>query len=85
MFKHPKINISIESHTDSRGSNSYNEALSDRRAKETKAWLVKRGINGDRILIRGFGEYNLENYCNDNIDCIEEEHQINRRSVFRIL
>ena len=34
MFKHPKINISIESHTDSRGSNSYNEALSDRRAKE---------------------------------------------------
>ena len=66
-------------------ANQYNEALSDRRAKETKAWLVKRGINGDRILIRGFGEYNLENYCNDNIDCIEEEHQINRRSVFRIL
>jgi outer membrane protein OmpA-like peptidoglycan-associated protein/tetratricopeptide (TPR) repeat protein len=85
MFKHPKINISVESHTDSRGSNSYNEALSDRRAKETKAWLVKRGINADRILIRGFGEYNLENYCKDNIDCIEEEHQINRRSIFKIL
>ncbi|MBJ25595.1 MAG: hypothetical protein CMC91_05615 [Flavobacteriaceae bacterium] len=85
MFKHPKINISVESHTDSRGSNSYNEALSDRRAKETKAWLVKRGINADRILIRGFGEYNLENYCKDNIDCVEEEHQINRRSVFKIL
>ena len=85
MFKHPKINISVESHTDSRGSNSYNEALSDRRAKETKTWLVKRGINADRILIRGFGEYNLENYCKDNIDCIEEEHQINRRSVFKIL
>jgi len=85
MLKHPKINISVESHTDSRGSNSYNEALSDRRAKETKTWLVKRGINADRILIRGFGEYNLENYCKDNIDCIEEEHQINRRSVFKIL
>ena len=85
MFKHPKINISIESHTDSRGSNAYNEALSDRRAKETKAWLVKRGINGDRIFISGFGENNLENYCQDNVNCLEEEHKINRRSVFKIL
>tara|TARA_B100000614_G_scaffold261805_1_gene292712 strand:- start:977 stop:3964 length:2988 start_codon:yes stop_codon:yes gene_type:complete len=85
MFKHPQINISIESHTDSRGSNAYNDALSDRRAKETKAWLVKRGINGDRIFISGFGENNLENYCQDNVNCLENEHKINRRSVFKIL
>ena len=85
MFKHPEINISVESHTDSRGSNAYNKALSDRRAKETKAWLVKRGINGDRIFISGFGENNLENYCQDNVNCLEEEHKINRRSVFKIL
>ncbi len=85
MFKHPNLNISIESHTDSRGSNLYNQTLSDRRAKETKSWLVKRGVNANRILIKGFGEVDLENYCNDRVDCIEEEHKINRRSVFRIL
>ena len=85
MFKHPNLNISIASHTDSRGSNLYNQTLSDRRAKETKSWLVKRGVNANRILIKGFGEVDLENYCNDRVDCIEEEHKINRRSVFRIL
>ena len=85
MYKHPDLKISVESHTDSRGSKSYNQALSNKRAKETKSWLVKRGVKSDRIFVKGFGEFDLENYCNDKIDCREEEHQINRRSVFRIL
>ena len=85
MIKNPEMRIQIESHTDSRASEKYNLSLSIRRAKSTKAWLVKKGIDTDRINERGFGEGQLENYCEDNVDCDEKEHQLNRRSVFTII
>lgn len=40
-MKYPEIKIEISSHTDSRGSNEYNQKLSVKRANETKRWLVK--------------------------------------------
>ena len=84
LMKYPEIKIEISSHTDSRGSNEYNQKLSINRANETKSWLVKRGIDPSRLITKGFGEFDLENYCNDNIECEEDEHQANRRSVFTI-
>ena len=39
----------------------------------------------DRIEIIGFGEKQLENYCEDNVDCEEAEHQLNIRSTFTII
>ena len=84
LMKYPEIKIEISSHTDSRGSNEYNQKLSIKRANETKSWLVKRGIDPSRLITNGYGEFDLENYCKDNIECEEEEHQVNRRSVFKI-
>jgi len=84
LTKYPEIKIEISSHTDSRGSNEYNQKLSINRANETKSWLVKRGIDPSRLITNGYGEFDLENYCNDNIECEEDEHQVNRRSVFTI-
>ena len=84
LMKYPEIKIEISSHTDSRGSNEYNQKLSIKRANETKNWLVKRGIDPSRLITNGYGEFDLENYCNDNIECEEDEHQVNRRSVFKI-
>ena len=84
MIKYPNLKINISSHTDSRGTTSYNKKLSENRAISTKNWLVKRGIDQDRLFINSFGEVDLENYCEDNVDCREEEHMINRRSVFTI-
>ena len=84
LMKYPEIKIEISSHTDSRGSNEYNQKLSIKRANETKNWLVKRGIDPSRLITYGYGEFDLENYCRDNIDCEEYEHQVNRRSVFKI-
>jgi outer membrane protein OmpA-like peptidoglycan-associated protein len=83
LMKYPEIKIEISSHTDSRGSNEYNQKLSIKRANETKNWLVKRGIDPSRLITNGYGEFDLENYCNDNIECEEDEHQVNRRSVFK--
>lgn len=83
---YPTMAIEIESHTDSRGSFKYNEALSIRRANATHAYLITRGVDPKRIKkYEGFGEYNLVNDCKDGIDCSEEAHQLNRRSIFKVL
>ena len=84
MVRYPNLKIFIASHTDSRGSNEYNNRISINRAISTKNWLVSRGIEADRLTTDGFGEFELENYCEDNVTCQEEEHQLNRRSVFKI-
>jgi len=78
--------IEIESHTDSRGSFKYNEALAIRRANATHDYLVSKGIDPIRIKkFQGFGEYHLVNDCKDGADCSEQAHQLNRRSTFKIL
>jgi len=46
----------IEGHTDERGTNEYNLALGDRRAKATMNYLVAQGISADRITIVSYGE-----------------------------
>lgn len=50
--------VSIVGHTDSVGSEAYNQALSERRAASAKAYLVSRGIEADQIDARGEGELN---------------------------
>ena len=83
MEEHPKIIINIESHTDQRGSNEYNEILSSKRAAATRSWLIEKGIAAERLTAKGFGEAQPLIDCNEN-DCSDEEHQLNRRSVFLV-
>ncbi|MBJ2127287.1 OmpA family protein [Flavobacterium sp. IB48] len=84
MNDYPNMKIDVRSHTDSRASHQYNEALSDRRAKSTIQWLVKNGIAPNRLTGKGYGENQLVNKCADGVKCTEEEHQANRRSEFII-
>ncbi|WP_300571099.1 OmpA family protein [Flavobacterium sp.] len=86
LVTYPGMDIEIESHTDSRGSFKYNEALAIRRANATHDYLISKGVNPKRIKkFEGFGEYNLVNDCKDGADCSEAAHQLNRRSTFKIL
>lgn len=87
MNNHPEMVIKIESHTDCRGSASYNRRLSDNRAKSTRDYIISRGIASNRIESAiGYGEdqllYNCNNHCKS---CTEDEHQQNRRSYFYIV
>lgn len=84
LNQNPTMTLDIRSHTDSRASFKYNEALSDRRAKSTIKWLVKNGVNENRLSGKGYGETQLVNKCTDGVPCTEEEHQLNRRSEFII-
>lgn len=56
LKRNPDITIQLEGHTDSKGSEKYNMALSKRRAQEVKKRLVIRGINANRISTIGKGE-----------------------------
>jgi len=86
MEKFPMVKIKIESHTDSRGSDSYNLKLSDNRAKSTMTYLLSKGIDSSRIeSANGYGETRLRNNCKNGVKCSEEEHFINRRSDFIVI
>lgn len=84
MREYPQLMIHIESHTDSRGSDTYNELLSERRAQSTLEWLVSKGISRDRLSAKGYGESRLINECSNGVPCSEVKHQLNRRSMFII-
>ena len=56
MKSHPKAAILIEGHCDERGTNEYNIALGDRRAKATMSYLTARGVPAGRITMISYGE-----------------------------
>lgn len=85
MSDNPKIKVELSSHTDSRGSNAYNEVLSQKRSDSAVGYIVGKGIRKDRIVSKGYGESKLINRCDDGVDCEEEEHRKNRRTEFKVL
>jgi len=56
LKKNPGIKVEIQGHTDSRGSEKYNQKLSKARAKMVMAYLVKAGIAQSRLAYAGYGE-----------------------------
>lgn len=85
MESNPTLVVEVRAHTDSRGADAYNLALSDKRAKATANYIVSRGIDPSRISGKGFGETQLKNECANGVECTEEQHQLNRRSEFIVI
>jgi OOP family OmpA-OmpF porin len=56
LLARPDIKVEIDGHTDSKGSDAYNQNLSQRRAESVKQYLVGRGIDAGRMTTQGFGE-----------------------------
>ena len=84
--EYPKMIIKLESYTDSRGTDAYNIDLSVNRAKSTYNYLISKGIKPERILsYEGFGEQKLTNDCDGSKNCLESQHQLNRRTQFIII
>ncbi len=82
LKENPEIKVKIKAHTDSRGTEEYNNWLSSRRAKNTVNYLKEKGLSDSRISGEGLGESNLINDCGENIPCTESMHRQNRRSEF---
>ncbi len=56
LAEYPKTYIDVYGHTDSDGSDAYNQALSERRAQSVATYLTARGVQSARIATRGYGE-----------------------------
>ena len=56
---YPSTLIDVYGHTDSTGSDSYNQALSERRARSVADYLIARGVQPVRIATQGYGESRL--------------------------
>jgi outer membrane protein OmpA-like peptidoglycan-associated protein len=85
LEENPQYIIEIGSHTDARGSNHYNQRLSQRRAESVVRWLSDKGISRSRLVARGYGETVNVNDCVNNVPCSEREHQMNRRTEFKVI
>lgn len=79
LNEYPDTNIELQGHTDSKGSEAYNQTLSERRATTVSNHLSARGISSGRLTIKGFGE-TLPKYDNET----EEGRAQNRRVEFLI-
>lgn len=84
MKTYPEMKIFAASYTDSRGPSSYNMWLSKKRAKSSAAYIISKGIDAERIRSEGFGETELVNDCGNGKRCSEAEHQLNRRTHFKV-
>lgn len=85
LIDNPELKIELSSHTDSRGEAAYNLELSQKRAESVVNYLVSRGVSSERLIAKGYGESALRNYCGGFVDCDEADHQINRRTEFKVI
>jgi len=58
LQEYPERKALIEGFTDSTGSDSYNQVLSERRAEAVRTFLINKGISADRVAARGYGKSN---------------------------
>lgn len=84
MKDNKDIIVELGSHTDARGTDEYNVALSQRRADAAVKYIISKGIDKTRIVAKGFGETIHLNNCKDDVECTEDEHQLNRRTEFKV-
>ncbi len=81
MNDNPQIYIELGSHTDDRAGDDYNLDLSRKRAQSAVRYIIDNGVESARIVAKGYGESQL---LIKNAQT-EEEHQINRRTEFKVL
>ncbi|HDZ06947.1 hypothetical protein LCGC14_0051370 [marine sediment metagenome] len=83
VVRFPQMRLRIQSHTDSRGSNSYNKKLSQQRADTIKDFLLKNGLNSSNIIeAAGYGEEMIVNNCKNGAYCLDFLHKQNERTLF---
>ena len=83
LILNPGLQIELGSHTDCRGEDNYNLALSQRRAQAAVEYLISKGISSSRLIAKGYGETAFAIECECAV-CTEDQHQTNRRTTFKI-
>ena len=82
LQKNPNLKLTLISHTDMRGSATFNLKISAFRSKRVVDYLIQKGIAADRLTAKGMGESAPLIECSTPKDCTEAQHQQNRRTEF---
>ena len=87
IMKQYPIDVELGSHTDCRGSESYNLVLSQKRAESAVGYIISKGISPGRLKAKGYGKSQPANGCNCTAgkECTDAVYQYNRRTEFRII
>ena len=80
LTQYDKLELEVQAHTDNRGSRSYNQKLSQKRAQSVLDYLVSKGVSSERLEAKGYGEMEPSS-PNDT----EEGRSMNRRVEFDVL
>ncbi|WP_228242490.1 OmpA family protein [Porphyrobacter sp. GA68] len=80
LVRYPNSLIDVYGHTDTVGSRSFNQRLSEQRADAVSRYLISRGVNQARIRSQGFGEDQLRVQTGDNVN-----EPLNRRVEIKIV
>ena len=79
LNEYPDTNIELQGHTDSKGTEAYNQTLSEKRATSVSNYLVSKNISASRLVVKGYGEL-FPKYDNET----DEGRAQNRRVEFLI-
>lgn len=77
----PSLTVEIGGHTDSRGSDAYNQKLSEGRAQSVRSYLISQGARPEQLKAVGYGESRLL----INPETSEDDYELNRRIEFKVL
>ncbi len=85
ISRFPHLQLAIETHTDSRGNDTTNKRLSQKRADAIKGYLLNNGVPESNITETvGYGEERIVNNCTNGVYCLDFLHQQNSRTLFVI-
>jgi len=80
LKENPNLNVEIAGHTDSKGTDEYNQKLSENRAKSVYEYFISKGVKANRLSYKGYGE-SMPIATNDT----DEGRQLNRRVELKIV
>jgi outer membrane protein OmpA-like peptidoglycan-associated protein/tetratricopeptide (TPR) repeat protein len=85
LLDNPAAVVELSAHTDARGTDVYNQTLSEARAKAAVEYVISKGVGKDRIQAKGYGKTQMTNDCGEGKECTDDQHAANRRTEIRII
>ena len=85
LNSNPTVKLEIGAHTESIGNDKKNMVVSIKRATAIAGYLIRKGIDRNRLKVMGYGETKLMNHCRNEVICSQEEHFENHRIELKIV
>ncbi len=79
LLNAPNVTVRLNAHTEAKGNRYGNLNVSQKMADAARDYLVSKGVKGNQLIPRGYGERYLKNRCHRGVYCNAAQHKENRR------